>query len=104
MALAFTQARELLLFAVKLLNLPPTGALFLSVCQGILRNIVGHKILHIFPVVEVSASEGVRPPGGERNSEQFQVGATRELVQFDDLAMLLPGSYSDCVKVKAETA
>lgn len=85
-ALALGNARKLLFFAVKLLDLPTQAALIVSILRGILRQVVGYQPL--------------RAVGGDLYPEQPHLDIEREFVQFDQFALLpldvRPIQFGDC--------
>lgn len=72
--LAILKTRELLGFAMKLLNLPAQGAHLLSVVCRTLRQVVGH--------------DPFRAVGGHLNPEQLHFVVTRKAPDLDQFALL----------------
>ena len=68
-ALAFSNARQLLFFPVKLLNLPAVATLLLSSYRRTLSQVIGYQ--------------PVRSVGRDRYPEQFHLNVKRKLMKFN---------------------
>lgn len=82
-ALAFGDTCKLLLFAVKLLNLPAQAALFMGSLSGILTGPPGGQVVGYQPFCAV---------GGDLYPEQPHLDVKGELMQFDQFAFLPLGA------------